>query len=157
MDAENSTSPGPLSNGLTIRIYRLRALARRYWWVLVLTVSIGVGYQGWVAFKKPTLYSSSSEIVIRDEIQTDATRRYADQGAFIGNTLKMLQSPNVAEGARSRMVLQNGPVEGHASINATVAPKTTIFTVIGTGTNPEFTQNFVDAAVEEFLAQYKGI
>jgi capsular exopolysaccharide synthesis family protein len=158
MDADpHNSAPGPLGNSIHVKLYRLRALARRYWWVLLLSIAVGVGYQGWVVYKKPTLYSSYSEVVIRDEVQTDATRRYADQGAFVGNTLKMIQGPNVAEGARNRLALRNELIEGRASITATVAPKTTIFNIVGTGTDPEYTRRFLDAAVEEFLAQYKEL
>src|SRR4030095_7522852 len=46
---------------------------------------------------------------------------------------------------------------GQASAAATVAPRTSIFTVTGTGTNPQFTQLYVNAVVDEFLAQYKGL
>ena len=78
----------------------MRSLVRRYWWVLLLTVSCGLGFQSWRTFNQPDMYASSSDLIVRDEIQTDSTRRYTDSGSFIGNTLKMLQSPEVIEGAK---------------------------------------------------------
>jgi capsular exopolysaccharide synthesis family protein len=148
---------GPIGGGLPVRIYRIRTLVRRYWWVLLLTVTVGLGIESWRAFNQPDIYGSTSDLIVRDEIQTDSTRRYSDSGSFIGNTLKMLQSPEVVEGAKRRMEIERSGMSGEASVTATVAPRTSIFTVTGTGTNPQFTQLYVNAVVDEFLAQYKGL
>src|SRR5688572_10461279 len=157
MDADMTSPPGAIGSGLSVKIYRMRALVRRYWWILLLTIAGGLGFQSWRTFNRPDLYASSSDLIVRDEIQTDSTRRYTDSGSFIGNTLKMLQSPEVIEGAKRRMEIEQSDVVGDAAVSATVAPRTSIFTVTGTGTNPQFTQLYVNAVVTEFLAQYKGL
>src|SRR5688572_9614540 len=102
MDTETIPQSGSGGGGLSVRIYRMRALVKRYWWILLLTVAGGLGIESWRTFNRPDLYGSSSDLIVRDEIQTDSTRRYTDSGSFIGNTLKMLQSPEVVEGAKRR-------------------------------------------------------
>jgi len=139
MDADTTTpTPGPIGSGLSVKIYRIRSLVKRYWWILLLTVACGLGFQSWRSFNQPDMYGSSSDLIVRDEIQTDSTRRYTDSGSFIGNTLKMLQSPEVIEGAKRRLEMKHPELSGDAAVTATVAPRTSIFTVTGTGTNPHF-------------------
>jgi capsular exopolysaccharide synthesis family protein len=149
--------PGPIGSGLSVKIYRVRALVRRYWWVLLLTVAGGLGIQSWRTYNQPDLYSSQSDLIVRDEIQTDSTRRYSDNGAFVGNTLKLIQSPEVNEGARRRIEIEQPGLVGDASVSASVSPRTSIFTVSATGTNPKYVQHFTDAIVEEFLTQWRGL
>src|SRR4030095_7655931 len=82
---------------------------------------------------------------------------YDYYGSMIGNTLKMLQSPDVLDRARRRIELQAPQLTGSASIVASVTPRTSIFTISGTGTNPEYTRLYVEAVVAEFISQYSGL
>lgn len=159
MDADpHNPAPGPIPNNLSVKIYRLRSLVRRYWWVLLLTVSMGLGIESWIIFKKPDLYSSSSDLIVREELETDLSKRYWDSyNSLIGNTLKMLESPEVLESARRRLELETPQFSGGVTVAATVAPRTSIFTLVGTGTNPEYTRRYVDAVIAEFMVQYKGL
>lgn len=159
MDADpHNPAPGPLPNNLAVKIYRLRGLVRRYWWVLLLTVSLGLGIESWIIFRKPDLYASSSELIVREELETDLQKRYWDSyNSLIGNTLKMLEGPEVLEAARRRLELETPQLTGSVSVSATVAPRTSIFTLAGTGSNPEYTRRYVDAVIAEFMVQYKGL
>jgi len=72
MDADTTTpTPGPIGSGLSVKIYRIRSLVKRYWWILLLTVACGLGFQSWRSFNQPDMYGSSSDLIVRDEIQTD--------------------------------------------------------------------------------------
>lgn len=149
---------GSFANAARIKMFRIRAIIKRYWWILFLTIAAGVGIQSWIVYSKPELYSSSSELMVREELTSDLSKQYNDYyGSLIGNTLKMLQSPDVQERARRRMELQAPKLSGNVSVFATVASRTSIFTVSGTGNNPEYTRLFVDAVVAEFIAQYESL
>jgi polysaccharide biosynthesis transport protein len=153
-----NSSGGSLAGSLRIKIFRVRAIVKRYWWILFLTIAAGVGLQSWLVYSKPELYNSSSDLMVREELTSDLSRQYNDYyGSLIGNTLKMLQSPDIQEKARRRMELNAPNLNGSASIVATVAPRTSIFTVSGTGSNPEYTRQFVDAVVAEFIAEYEDL
>jgi capsular exopolysaccharide synthesis family protein len=64
----------------------------------------------------------------------------------------MLQSAEVLDGAKRRLELELPGVNGDVDITPALAPRTSIFTVSGTGTNPDYTQHYVDAVVAEFIA-----
>ena len=47
MDSVNPQAPSvPMSAGLGIKVYRYRSLIRRHWWVLALTIGLGLAYEG---------------------------------------------------------------------------------------------------------------
>lgn len=149
---------GSVAASMSIKIYRIRALVKRYWWILFLTIAAGVGIEAWIVLSKPDMYSSSSDVIVREQLQNDMSKQYSDYfGSLIGNTLKMLQSPEMHEEAKRRIELEAPQLTGSASISASVAPRTSIFTVEGTGSNPEYTQRFVDAVIAEFMVQYRGM
>src|SRR4051812_26915010 len=118
MDADpHNSGPGVLPGGLSVKIYRIRGLVRRHWWVLLLTVAAGLGIESWMIFTKPDLYSSSSDLIVREELETDLSKRYYDSyGSLIGNTLKMLESPEVLEAARRRLELEAPQLNGSVRV-----------------------------------------
>ena len=160
MDSVNPAPPtGAIGAAINVRIYRIRALVRRHWWILLLTIGAGLAFEGWVAYKKPDAYESNSEIMVRDEVNVDDSRKIVNESheTLWGNTLKMLQSSEVAEGARRQLEIQAPELTGQINLVAINTPRTSIFTITGTGSNPEYTRRFVDAAVAEFMKQYRAL
>jgi succinoglycan biosynthesis transport protein ExoP len=156
MDSVNPQAPSmPLSAGFGLKLYRYKSLIRRHWWVLTLTIGLGLAYEGFVLFKKPQLFESSSQLLVREEFLTGATR---DAGSFqdpfgnlFGTSVEQLKSTVVLDKAKSVLALEAPDLSGDVTITSSSTPRTNIFVVKGTGTNPEYTRRFVDAVVEEFL------
>src|SRR5215203_2846285 len=44
---------GEIGSRIGVRFYRYRGVLKRYWWVLLVTVGVGLLYQGWLVFSKP--------------------------------------------------------------------------------------------------------
>lgn len=155
MDSPNPTTPRDLFGSFGVKMYRFRTLIRRQWWIMAITIGIGLAYQGWIVYKKPRVFESTSKLNIREEMQVDSqavvsTNQWAE--SFINNNLTMLKSPEVIERARQRMALQNPHLTGPTpEMSSDVIARTTIFTIKGVGANPEYTQKFVDAVVAEFV------
>ncbi len=156
MDSNHPPSaPGNFFGTFGVKFYRFRMAVRRHWWVLFLAISLGLAYQAWQVFKKPDLFESSSQLNIREELNMEEMRKFRQQDDrdFAGTTLQMLRSPVIVERARLRLMLGgHGPGSTPPEITTGILPRTTIFLVNGTGTNPEYTQLFVDAVVDEFIA-----
>lgn len=152
MDTINPAPP-PRSMGAAfgVKFYRYRLLLRRHWWILALTIGLGLAYQAWVVFQKSDLYESSSELMVRPEITGLDPKVRESFESLYGDTLKMLQSAEVLEGAKHQLELDAPNLSGKVEIVPSVAPRTSIFTVVGTGENPEYTQKFVDAVVSEYI------
>jgi len=155
MDSVNPQAPSvPLAAGLGLKVYRYRSLLRRHWWVLALTIALGLVYEGYILFSKPRLFESYSQILLRDEMISDVNKgvNFDDRaGRMYDTTIELLKNEMTLARARSRLALEAPGLTGKVDISATVAPRTNIFTVTGTGPNGEYTQKFVDAVVKEFM------
>lgn len=142
----------PIGAALGVKFYRFRSLIRRRWWVLALTVGLGLAYQSYITFKKPRLFESISRLNIREELIQDFKAGWADtSGNFFGTSVEQLKSPVVLGRAHERVKLVAPQLTGTVDISGSIMPRSNIFTVSGRGTNPEFTQLTVEATVQEFL------
>ncbi len=155
MDSVDPQPPSqPFLASLGVRFFRYRAVVRRHWWVLALTLALCMGYKGYVLFTQPRLFESTSQLMIREELIQEQPGGYRDfTGNFIGTTIEQLKSPNVRDRAYKRVALEAPQLTGNTvEITPSAAPRSSVFTVSGVGSNPEFTQRFVDAVVEELRA-----
>jgi capsular exopolysaccharide synthesis family protein len=156
MDSANPQPPAqPFLASFGVKFYRYRALFKRHWWIIALTVGLGLAYKGYVLLTEPQLYSSESRMIIREEMIKDSDAGgYRDQtgGNFIGTTIEQLKSPTVVERAYKRVALEAPHLTGEVEINPSAAPRSGIILVNGIGANPEFTQKYVEAVVTELMA-----
>ena len=159
MDSPNPAPPTrSLNSFFGVKFYRYRNLLRKQWWILALTVGLGLAWKGWYLFNQPDFYESTSELSVPEEVKGMEEKRlfrmeYYEE--YVGNTMRALQSPEVAETARRRVELEMPNVVSDVAITPTNVTRTMIFSVAGRGTNPDYTRRFVDAMVEEFILYRK--
>jgi capsular exopolysaccharide synthesis family protein len=159
----DSPKPAPPARSLGsifgVRFYRYRNLLRRHWWILAITVGLGLVWKGWYLFNQPNLFESTSELSVPEEVRGLEEKRlfrmeYYEE--YVGNTMRTLQSPEVLDAAKRRVELEMPGVVSNVTITPTPVPKTMIFSVSGRGPNPDYTQRYVEATVEEFIAYRKS-
>jgi capsular exopolysaccharide synthesis family protein len=153
MDSANPQAPAmPLPGELGMKLYRYRNLVRNHWWILVITIGIGLAYEGYVIFSKPRVFESMSQMVVREELIKDNTGAFKDStGNFFVTNLEHMKSSIVVGRAQARMALEHPELTGTIEISSVLTPRTNIFTVTGIGSSPIYTQKFLDVAVDEFL------
>ena len=160
MDSPNSTPPSrSLGSFFGVKFYRYRNLLRKQWWIIALTIGLGLAWKGWHLFNQPDIYESTSELSVPEEVKGMEEKRlfrmeYYEE--YVGNTMRTLQSPEVIEAARRRVELEVPNLTSDVAITPTNVTRTMIFSVSGKGTNPDYTRRFVDAIVEEFIAYRKS-
>ena len=73
MDSAKPDAPAtPIGAAFGMRIYRMRSLLRRHWWILAITIGLGLAYESYVAFNKPQLFESVSRLNIREELVAES-------------------------------------------------------------------------------------
>lgn len=135
-----------------LKFYRLKTLIRRRWWVLALTTSIGLAVEAWLLFSTPTTYRSTGLLSVSERLKIpEGTQVREEEEHFYGTQLQMLQNQDILARAQRRLALDSPQLSGTVEITPTLTPRTSIFTIEGIGSNPEYTRRFVDAVMEEFI------
>jgi hypothetical protein len=156
MDAKQPTpaTGGEISSRIGIRFYRYRGIIKRYWWVLAITVGLGLVYEAWVLFNKPTRYVSYGKLSVRETGGDQTSLARTTDPSWYGTIVKTIESPAVHERAvKSVAVLRPDyePLANSAEVTAENEANTYFFKVTGNGPNPEFTQFFTDRVMEAFM------
>ncbi|GDX11618.1 hypothetical protein LBMAG57_33900 [Verrucomicrobiota bacterium] len=96
MENQKSTPP-PLSEGGTsvgLRLYRYRAVLRRFWWVLLLCVSVGLLYEVFVIVTKPTRFVSVGKLSVSENVSPEAGSTTIGIGSLVADHRRDAQEPS---------------------------------------------------------------
>ena len=151
---ESSTAGSNWISRWSVRLHRWKALLRKRWWILLLTISIGIAYQAWSVSRKPVLYQSVGRMMVSgrlDNIQGGASYN-EDLMNFYGTQIELMTSTEVVSRARKRLQIEFPDLQGSASISASQLPRTATFSLTGVGSAPEYTEKFVNAVMDEFIS-----
>ncbi|MDX2109748.1 MAG: polysaccharide biosynthesis tyrosine autokinase [Verrucomicrobiota bacterium] len=134
--------------------YLAKMLLSRYWWILLLCVAGGLGYQSWKAMSLETVYLSHSRMVVNGRISIQDGPAYREEiSNFFGTQIELMTSPAVYERAMERVIALNPKLRPtRPSLTARQQPSASIFMLQATGADPDFTQKFLDAIMEEYIA-----
>ncbi len=130
-----------------------RRLLRRYWWIPVLTIALGLFYQSWRASRIQPTYSSNAVIMLSQFSANMGTESLREQyGNWFGNQALILRSDEVRAAARARVSafrpdLSPSPVQ----ISPSQVPDTTAIRIVAQGDDPEYTREFLNALLDEYM------
>ncbi len=143
------------------RLSRYLSLLRRRWWVLILGVLVGVAIQGVRHWTAAPSFVSVGRMIVSIKLNIAEGSVYTEEFSnFLGTQAALMQSGEVRnrahELARERVAqrkleLKSQPVELKVSVPA----KTTIFELRATGGDPDYTQEFLQACMDEYIALKK--
>jgi capsular exopolysaccharide synthesis family protein len=169
MAANPNPNPNPAEEGdqtfewsevLHAWIFRARIFLKRYWWIFLLTVAGGVGLQAYKEYHRVPLYDSSASLILRGHIFTQQGANYVDESAnFFPTKILLLTSGPVQ--SRARAVVQAlhpqefGPPAPDVNINAGQVGTTDVISLAAVGTNPLYTQYYLDAVIQAFFDYQK--
>ena len=151
---ESQPISGEIGSRLGVRIYRYRGVLKRYWWVLFLTILVGLGYQGWVIWSKPERFVSVGKISVRETGGEGSGRALTADPSWFGTVRATIESPAVMDRASKRVILTKPEYEnqlGTVGIAAENEQGTYIFAIKGTGPNPDFTQFYTATVMDAFM------
>lgn len=152
--SESQPISGEIGSRLGVRLYRFRGVLKRYWWVLFLTILVGLGYQGWVIWSKPERFVSVGKLSVRETGGEAGGRALTADPSWFGTVSATIESPAVLDRASKRVILTKPEYEnqlGSVGITARNEQGTYIFAISGTGPNAVFTQFFTASVMDAFM------
>lgn len=135
------------------RVYQVRLLLRRYWWILFLTVSLGIAWNGYTQYQAEPEYVSTAQMIVSGRIALPDSVGYREEVMnFFGTQINLMTSQAVQERAHARVkALRPELTRSWVTLNAQQRPETTIFLLRARGGDAQYTQAFLDAVMEEYL------
>jgi capsular exopolysaccharide synthesis family protein len=139
---------------LHTKLYRYRALLRKYWWLVVFTTCAGLAASAWFVARQKIVYVSNGRMMVSGKISLPEGAIYSEEmGFFMTTQRELMQDEAVRQRAENR-IRTTSPNTPISPLKLTVAPlpQTSIFVLTATGDEPEYPQKFVDAVMQEFIA-----
>ena len=156
MDSKSQKPPaGGAGASVGVRMYRYRAVLKRYWWVLLLCASVGLLYEVFVLVTQPKRFVSVGKLNVSEATTVGSEASPWPTINGWGQTIvETLKSPVVRERAMKKIAVDKPQLVSLADsveITAINEPSTFIFSITGAGQNAEFTRIFVDATMDAFM------
>jgi hypothetical protein len=129
-------------------LHRYKHLLRRRWWVLPITLAIGLGIQGYWILNAPPTYVSLGRMIVSIKLQIQTGSVYTEEiSRFLDTHGALMKSGTVMNRARERARAQTicPPCQWRSH---SISPKTTIFNFQVVGPEPEYVQAYLDACME---------
>ena len=138
---------------LLAKLSRYKSLVVRHWWIVLLGPCLGLLFM-FISSRFSTLsYVSSGRMIVSMKLNISEASVYAEEmSSFLGTQAALMQSGPVLNRAYNRVLAQHpGVAAKPVSIKVSVQPKTSIFLLQGTGLEPQFTQHYLQACMEEYI------
>ena len=135
------------------QLERYQFVFRKLWWVLALTTTLGLAVAAWVVSHEPVLYVSTGRIMISGKVSLEQGATYSEeQSYFMGTQMELMKSAEVRKQARAQVsalhpTLQFSPV----LLDIAQLRGTAIFVLTATGGDPDYTREFLDACMTEYI------
>jgi len=141
------------------RLHRYKSLFLRRWWIPVLTICLGLFVEAFLIYQTPPSYQSTSKMMMAGKMNIAQGAVYSEDAVnFYGTQIQLMQSAEVRHSAESLVrsahpELQPVPVE----IFVVQKPRTSIFDLSAVGSAPEYTQAYLNAAMQKYLDFKRGM
>ena len=146
---ERSTLAGRFFN----QLHRYKNLLLTKWWILLLTVGIGLGIQWLLLWHAPPDYQSVGRMIVNVRLSIPNANGYSEElNNFFGTQVALMQSDSVVNRVLLRLQsekpdLNSSPVK----LQVNLSPKTSIFNLQAVGGEPHYTQAYLQAVMEEYI------
>ena len=143
--------------GVRLQLGRYLDLLRRRWWLLVLTVSLGLCGAAWYVSQQPPAFLSVGRLMVSGQIRINEGAQYTEElFNFFGTQIELMQSGEVRQRAHKRVqALHPELPREEVKLEVGQVPRASIFVVRGLGKSPQYTQAYLDACMDEYIAAKK--
>jgi len=139
---------------LHTKLYRYRALFRKYWWVVLFSTCAGLAYSSWKVANQQVVYVSQALMMVSGKVNLQEAGVFAEEtGTFMNTQREMMQDETLRQRseAKVRALFPDVPITG-AALAVVQKPGTSIFNLTATGSDERYPQKFLDALMQEYIA-----
>lgn len=151
--AEFDDAPG--SSEWRDRLNRLyfesKRLLKIWWWLIILCVAGGIGWQAYSELNREPVYVSQSKMMVSGRFALPDNVYREELSNFFGTQISLMLSARVQQKAKERVVMLEPEIsQSWVRLSVNQRPEASIFQLQAEGGEPDFTQKFLDAVMEEY-------
>jgi len=141
------------------RLHRYKSLLLRRWWIPVLTICLGLFVEAFLIYQTPPQFQSNSKMMLAGKLNIAQGAVYSEDSVnFYGTQIQLMQSAEVKHSAEalvrsSHPEMQPVPVE----VFVVQKPRTSIFDLSAIGSEPQYTQVYLNAVMQKYLDFKRGM
>jgi capsular exopolysaccharide synthesis family protein len=140
---------------------------RKFWWIPLLTVVLGLGTAGYyIYYRMPPNFISGASMWETEKMKLPEGAEFTeDLQNYLGTQMELLRSGAMDQRVVARLQAANKdavplgkdgrPMKVKITVNQ--APRSTIFTVQAVSANPAYSQSYLDALLNEYLEYKKNV
>jgi capsular exopolysaccharide synthesis family protein len=129
---------------------------RKYWWIPVLTLSLGLVVSAWKGAHLSPSYVSTAQMVITGQFQIEGAVHSEESTDYLGTQFALIQSDQVAQRARKRVLsVHSDWMPTSVGLSISKQGSTSFVLIQATGVEPLYTQAYLDAVMQEYMALNK--
>lgn len=142
---------------MRIQVSRYFDLLRRRWWVLMLTVSLGLCAAAWFLLQQPPAYLSIGRLMVSGQIRISEGAQYSEELMnFFGTQIELMQSGEVRQRAHKRVqALYPELARDEVKLEVGQVPRASIFIMKAIGRSSQYSQAYLDACMDEYISVKK--
>ena len=142
------------------KVHRYRCLFFKYWWVVLLTVSTALFVTAYFQMNKPPTYLSSAKLSLnlenRPVVTGDQSAALAqDPETLLGTQSTIIQTSSEVRRLTGDILQANYPGLTGSPVALDFVARNTILNVTASGPDAVYTQRYLQATIEGFLAYRK--
>ena len=134
------------------RLHRYKILLQRRWWVLLTGVLLALTALGAYVWLSPPSYISVGKMIVSIKLTIPDGSVYSEElNNFLGTQAALMESDVVLSRAQRRVTAREPKWTGkEPEVKVSVFPRTSIFKLQGVTDDPEYSQAFVQAVMDEY-------
>src|SRR2546421_3919018 len=140
-------------------LHLCKSLLLRRWWTQFLTIGLGLFVEAFLIYQPPPQYQSTSKMMLSGKLNIAQGAVYSEDSVnFYGTQIQLMESAQVKAGADG-LVRATHPEMQPVPIEVTVAqkPRTSIFDLQAIGRTPDYTQAYLNAAMQKYIDFRRGM
>ena len=154
MTAAASQAGGRMPGTFMSRLHRYKLLVKKFWWVLLFCVAVGVAFQAYRIAHESPVYVSTARLMINSKISiTDNSVNTTDVGSYMETQIALMTSQKVYSSAINALKAKN-PSFVESDVRLEIHPQggTPILIIRATSSDPQFAKDFLQSAIDAYIA-----
>ena len=145
------------ANRAETQMFRLGFWARRYWWIVALTIMVGLGIVDILCLREVPAYASYAQMQVVGRVSLPQSELYNESLSmvtFFGTQVANMKSPQTLTLAIDRVTTMHPEitVDPDAEVEAGLELRTASFDLKLTSTNADYAKVLLDAIMDSYLS-----